>query len=52
MLLTVFPSSLQIVPPYHPEQSIPTDEWLRRISDQQRREGKVFADEVEFFAGL
>jgi hypothetical protein len=28
------------------------DEWLRRITDPKRREGKVFDDEVEFFAGL
>ncbi|ERF73119.1 hypothetical protein EPUS_09193 [Endocarpon pusillum Z07020] len=38
--------------PFHPGQNISGEEWLRRVTDQQRREGEVFEDEVDFFAHL
>jgi len=38
--------------PAHPDQNISGEEWLSRVVDQQRRDGKVFEDEVEFFAQL
>ncbi len=36
----------------HPDCDISGEEWLRRVMDQQRREGEVFEDEVDFFAQL
>lgn len=50
MPLTIFP--LEIAVPVHPDQNLSGEEWLRRVTDQQRREGEIFEDEVDFFAKL
>jgi hypothetical protein len=38
--------------PVHPDQGLSGEEWLRRLTDQERREGAVYEDEAEFFAQL